>query len=130
MKTSLKCCISMVSWECAPAVSAARPKPPAIFPPISFPLTLLSSPLHPPTHFVSIDAPDGRKRGREGRGGHQEGEGPPLEVARQGLIVIGRAFLSLSLSLSPLTLADCTLLPTSTHSALLSSPLALFLCFF
>ena len=52
---------------------SVRPKQPAIFPPVLL-LSLLSSLLYPPTHFVSNDAPDGE-------GGPPEG---PLGVARQG----------------------------------------------
>ena len=118
MKTSLKCCISMVSWECAPAVSAARPKPPAIFPPLLPPYSTFFS-IRPRISSALM------RRTEEGEGGPQEGRppwsgaaGPDRDRARPLLF------------LSPLTLADCTLLPTSTHSALLSSPLALFLCFF
>ena len=29
MRSSLKCCISMMTWQCARAVSSACPKPPA-----------------------------------------------------------------------------------------------------
>ena len=75
------------------AVSSARPKPPAIFPPISFPL-LYFLPLSIRPRISSALM----RRTEEGEGPKREG---PLGVARQGLIVIGRALLlSLSLSLS------------------------------
>ena len=119
MKSPVKCCISMLTWQCAPAVSSACPKPPAIFPPIPSPLLYFLPFFIRPRISSAL-----MRRTEEGEGG-PEREGP-LGVARQGLIVIGRALFSLS----PLTLADCTLLPTSTHSTLLSLALALFLCFF
>ena len=67
MKTSLKCCISMVSWECAPAVSAARPKPPAIFPPLLPPYSTFFS-IRPRISSALMRRTEERGVGRGGEG--------------------------------------------------------------